>query len=120
MRISDWSSDVCSSDLVAAMPDGGALHVWIGSEGATPYDAVYSLRARRYAANGAAGPELKLADNLGNAVQPRLAADGAGNFAVSWKQSAGYQPPYPQVLPPYPANGTPLPPITPTQPHTPA
>src|SRR3546814_17018102 len=76
------------------MPDGGALHVWIGSEGATPYDAVYSLRARRYAANGAAGPELKLADNLGNAVQPRVAADGAGNFAVVWTQSAGYQQPY--------------------------
>src|SRR3546814_7003047 len=98
MRISDWSSDVCSSDLVAAMPDGGALHVWIGSEGATPYDAVYSLRARRYAANGAAGPELKLADNLGNAVQPRVAADGAGNFAVVWTQSAGYQQPYRAVL----------------------
>src|SRR3546814_3899015 len=76
---------------VAAMPDGGALHVWIGSEGATPYDAVYSLRARRYAANGAAGPELKLGDNLGNAGQPRVAADGGGNFAVVGKQRAGYQ-----------------------------
>src|SRR3546814_15956438 len=74
---------------VAAMPDGGALHVWIGSEGATPSDAVYSLRARRYAANGAAGPARKLDANLGNAVQPRVAADGAGDFAVGLSQRAG-------------------------------
>src|SRR3546814_1659284 len=76
-----------------------------------PYTTLF--RSRRYAANGAAGPELKLADNLGNAVQPRVAADGAGNFAVVWTQSAGYQQPYRAVLRRYAANGTPLSAITP-------
>src|SRR3546814_14330834 len=27
MRISDWSSDVCSSDLIAAIEAGGAVHL---------------------------------------------------------------------------------------------
>src|SRR3546814_11932817 len=31
MRISDWSSDVCSSDLVVAAPDGKRLYVTVGS-----------------------------------------------------------------------------------------
>src|SRR3546814_15021809 len=28
MRISDWSSDVCSSDLISLCCDGGAFHVY--------------------------------------------------------------------------------------------
>src|SRR3546814_8926745 len=47
MRISDWSSDVCSSDLVASIPalysDAGVLHV---AARAAQDSQVYWLRTR--------------------------------------------------------------------------
>ena len=96
---------------VVAMPDGGALYVWIGSEG-TPYHYVYSVRARRYAANGTAGPELIIADNLGPTIQPRVAADNAGNFVVTWAQSTTPGQGHRIFLRRCAAGGQPLSPIT--------
>src|SRR3546814_4577365 len=50
MRISDWSSDVCSSDLIAAdRSEGGRLRGWANVVGVTgsPFDAWLTLRGLR-------------------------------------------------------------------------
>src|SRR3546814_14747316 len=40
MRISDWSSDVCSSDLPTAEADGGSIADLLGAAGARTYQTV--------------------------------------------------------------------------------
>src|SRR3546814_5163900 len=46
MRISDWSSDVCSSDLAAALATGGISESRLAElVGATPFVEIAGLRA---------------------------------------------------------------------------
>src|SRR3546814_18658125 len=43
MRISDWSSDVCSSDLISTVgTKSNAVHAYSGDEGATGHDTADS------------------------------------------------------------------------------
>src|SRR3546814_13120812 len=50
MRISDWSSDVCSSDLPTAEADGGSIADLLGAAGARTYKTVGGA-ARDFAQN---------------------------------------------------------------------
>src|SRR3546814_19379214 len=50
MRISDWSSDVCSSDLPTAEADGGSIADLLGAAGARTYQTVGGA-ARDFAQN---------------------------------------------------------------------
>src|SRR3546814_10263277 len=56
MRISDWSSDVCSSDLHAAPPDGGEDEQARPARVRAGSAAAGKLRPRRSACGGEAGP----------------------------------------------------------------
>src|SRR3546814_2182642 len=68
MRISDWSSDVCSSDLVATYPAGGAAEV----------DAAVEAAAAAFPAWSQASPELRsdLLDRVGTRLFAEAAALG--------------------------------------------
>src|SRR3546814_3537334 len=76
MRISDWSSDVCSSDLAASSGDGGYLEPAFYPDVSGSYDAVFGgpptdpvalMHYRRLS------PSLR-ADKVCGAVLPQVAA----------------------------------------------
>src|SRR3546814_7454371 len=76
MRISDWSSDVCSSDLLAALADG-FVAAW---------NVDGSPRLQRFAADGsAAGTEFAFAGTAGRSGTAAIAAaaDGTVLWAVT-------------------------------------
>src|SRR3546814_3161870 len=55
MRISDWSSDVCSSDLLGRGVPAGAGSVGAGPR---PGRAARAVRSRRARGSGRPGPEI--------------------------------------------------------------
>src|SRR3546814_11927372 len=65
MRISDWSSDVCSSDLVAIVTGGG--------------DGIGRGIARRYAREGAKVVIAELNQTNGEAVADEIGRDFGGS-----------------------------------------
>src|SRR3546814_8431040 len=78
MRISDWSSDVCSSDLAGLWPD---LRDRGGSEGQSAVPAILSAVASVHdAAAGGAADRAPAAGEAAGAEQP-LAAPGRGGGA---------------------------------------
>src|SRR3546814_5567801 len=69
MRISDWSSDVCSSDLAGVRRvDHGALAI---ADGVAPFGQIFIVAEVRRAAE----MELRLA-HLGREDEARVASDG--------------------------------------------
>src|SRR3546814_13004471 len=70
MRISDWSSDVCSSDLLIDQP----LHLGITEAGGLRAGAVKS----------SIGLGMLLADGIGDTIRVSLAADPVEEIKVGW------------------------------------
>src|SRR3546814_16770903 len=70
MRISDWSSDVCSSDLVAVAEAGYAAVLQKPADDALDPDVVRQAADARPQAADAADHEIDLHAGLGRAVQP--------------------------------------------------
>src|SRR3546814_16901033 len=87
MRISDWSSDVCSSDLPAQQPELQRLVDRLGLQTVQQHEAGEMLieRSRTYPPHRVEGflsapPALRLAGGMGalvQALQGRLPADRA-------------------------------------------
>src|SRR3546814_6627215 len=99
MRISDWSSDVCSSDLTTGRPaysqfdvamtgDGRFVITWIDRINILGISALkqQTLDAQRYASDGSPiGSVITVYQTDLFAVRtPTVADDGAGNFVVAW------------------------------------
>src|SRR3546814_12782496 len=67
MRISDWSSDVCSSDLILPLevevwrdgPIGRGLTEGVGGREPAPEEAAGGVDARQSGAEGSAGQKLR-------------------------------------------------------------
>src|SRR3546814_10020764 len=55
MRISDWSSDVCSSDLSRASPIVDELHDWLDAKRRRMFSGSPTLKAINYALSHWAG-----------------------------------------------------------------
>src|SRR3546814_13154877 len=98
MRISDWSSDVCSSDLTTGRPaysqfdvamtgDGRFVITWIDRINILGISALkqQTLDAQRYASDGSPiGSVITVYQTDLVAVRtPTVAVDGAGNFVVA-------------------------------------
>src|SRR3546814_17864199 len=77
MRISDWSSDVCSSDLVGAGDERGGDRGVIGGGG-----GVDLLHRGGELFGGEAGRKAGLADEEGGARQFHVAGRGGENNAI--------------------------------------
>src|SRR3546814_3517571 len=85
MRISDWSSDVCSSDLDPRSPPTGSL----GESGRAQPRSTAAIRCRNDnftgLKNGSEGP-MKLTDVRSTALGLSVAALSAGSAAVAQAQ----------------------------------
>src|SRR3546814_20414845 len=82
MRISDWSSDVCSSDLrAAALPGDGRGDAGLG----TVQPAGFGLgSARAYRADRAMGRRAVLRAGLGVAQEPPFQRSEARRVGKEW------------------------------------
>src|SRR3546814_20255066 len=90
MRISDWSSDVCSSDLYAAFP---SLHFgWNLLLGIVVFGATRSVPLRALAVLGPAAMALAVVVTANHYVLDRSEERRVGNECVSPFRSRG--PPY--------------------------
>src|SRR3546814_9653707 len=98
MRISDWSSDVCSSDLAAGIQIGGAdddIAEWAKEEtplfGArdTADDASDWLRVSSYAIYGAAGLAAPAPEDAWLATKAKGFAVGGGALLATWGATEG-------------------------------
>src|SRR3546814_20568381 len=77
MRISDWSSDVCSSDLGAAIPGATGIDIDVGGTGSLNILTSVSLYAdARAFGGGASGGALR-------AGRINIAAHDGGSFAIA-------------------------------------
>src|SRR3546814_10708961 len=84
MRISDWSSDVCSSDLQFAVwgeSQGGHAALW------TAIAAKSYAPELRLVGTAAAAPPTDLADNMRKASEPNVRALLMGFTMYSWSRS---------------------------------
>src|SRR3546814_4725131 len=77
MRISDWSSDVCSSDLAGADLGGDRLHPFAREDeraAARPVDPAVRARRRQVERSGRYPPGQEILDGLG--ILARAGRDG--------------------------------------------
>src|SRR3546814_21071641 len=97
MRISDWSSDVCSSDLLFRGEKGGGLERAEGREQACQRHGVDADQSAADVARHAGGAEAHAADMRGadqaaeapGGVQARSEEGRVGNECVSTCRSRG-------------------------------
>src|SRR3546814_7232401 len=62
MRISDWSSDVCSSDLPIAAPDINGIHKYAAESYHLLFARVYGLRTTALRLTNVFGPRMRIRD----------------------------------------------------------
>src|SRR3546814_996871 len=79
MRISDWSSDVCSSDLNSLRPLFGSIQQPLAQQPHRPAGRHATLA---FAAGGAGDVQVRPALALGEARQEAARGDGAGPAAA--------------------------------------
>src|SRR3546814_3326196 len=81
MRISDWSSDVCSSDLVSVPQASKDLTLY---QERAPQNAIYDKSAKRYVAGRQFSPIFLKPDPDGYLSRLRSLAEGLTEPGESW------------------------------------
>src|SRR3546814_18818128 len=86
MRISDWSSDVCSSDLsLTTASSSGAVTVDINEAGSTILSTKLTIDQGEKTSTTAATPAVISDASLGDDAEITIDVDGAGTDAAGLK-----------------------------------
>src|SRR3546814_16967596 len=92
MRISDWSSDVCSSDLRIRLPDGGIIRIGYDSQNGRDYPGIGKLmRDRGLLESGQTSMQV-IMDYLNSHPEEGKAIMNENNSSIYFREITGATP----------------------------